>query len=697
VVYDDWKDVFMIQDHTALSGASIKREAAERRIEFQAAHGRAAEKVIAQMRYQTADRIAQTCVVRADVPRRTLTDWIDRFVCNRFAGPIILLGILYGIYQLAIVQGYNLTDSWWPVLATLKNAVLSILPGEGLLVDPMFRSLVVWTLNGVLAVLNYIPIFAILFALVAILEDTGYMARIAFVLDRLLRPFGLHGQSALPLMLGGLFVGGCAIPGVMACRGIKDERARMTTMLVVPLMNCLAKIPFYLLLIGLFFSQVSGLMMFMMSTITLLFALSVSKVLSLTVLRNRPVAPFVLELPVYHLPTLQNVLRRVVERLWIFVKKITTVVAVVMVVLFVLLNLPRLNDARATSYEVRLNDLLSAYSLGLGEMNPYVALMFTKEGATAYAQFASGLRSAKRSAVTDEEVRAVERSYLARNPEFFKVATKGRMDILADEEVGPFAAYLEIYQQAYVAYLVEYPIVPVAEQQLLKQAFFASWETEHPFFFSLARMGTVYLRGGIVFDSDAMASAKAFVAVDRGARALQSERHQEQLETGILGRLGIAMEPLTRLAGFNWRVNIGLIGAFAAKESVVATLGSIYGAGVSEEETESLESQIEATESGWTSLHAVSMMLFMALYPPCIAALLMIKVQAGWRWMLFALVYPTVLVLLISILVFSGGQLLGLSGLSAMIALYVAMLLVTVLLGLINPKRKQPVCEEKKC
>jgi ferrous iron transport protein B len=667
------------------SGERVAREAKSKREVFQAEHGRGAEKVIAQKRYQAADRVAARCARRHGAPRRTLTDWIDRFVCNRYAGPVILAAILYGIYHLAIVQGYNLTNHWWPVLGSIKNAVLSILPGQGLVFDPVLLSVVEWTLNGVVAVLNYIPIFAILFALVAILEDTGYMARIAFVLDRLFRPFGLHGQSALPLMLSGLFVGGCAIPGVMACRGIKDERARMTTMLVAPLMNCLAKIPFYLLLIGLFFRPVSGLVMFILSTITLLFALSVGKILSLTVLKNRPSAPFVLELPVYHLPTFQNVARRVIERLWIFVKKITTVVAVVMVALFALLHLPGLGDARVASYEARLDDLLTAFVADLGTANPYSGLLGTSVGATEYAQFADDFRAAKRSTSGDEAIREVERKYLARNPEFFKVANKGKVP-LTEEEADRFGEYLDAYQRAYDAYLTEFAATAVDARPALKSAFFSTWDAVDPVFFSLARTGSVRLQGENVIDDAAAAASKAYVAVDRGTRTLRGELHDEEMETGILGRLAIAIEPVTRIAGFNWRINIGLIGSFAAKESVVATLGSIYQSGDSAGGTETLEARIAEEEGGWTSLHAAAMILFMALYPPCIAAMLMIKVQAGWRWMLFGLAYPMVLGFLVAVLIFSGGQLLGLSGLPALLTLYAWMLLVTVVLGLIKPR-----------
>jgi len=681
-------------EKTPPSGEAIARETASHREAFLKAHGRAAEKVIAQKRYQAADRVAAACVMRDGTPRRTLTDRIDCFVCSRYAGPIVLAGILYGIYQLAIVQGYNLTNYWWPVLASVKNAILSLLPTEGLVFDPVIRSVVLWTVNGIIAVLNYVPIFAILFALLAILEDTGYMARVSFVLDRLFRPFGLHGQSALPLMLGGLFIGGCAIPGVMACRGIKDEKARMSTILVVPLMNCLAKIPFYLLLIGLFFTKVSGLIMFMMSTITLLFALSVSKVLSLTVLKNRPTAPFVLEMPVYHLPTVQNVARRVLERLWIFVKKIITVVAVVMLALYFLLNFPSLNTERKAYYTRQIDGLVGTFLEEIGPENPYGIFLSTSQQAADYAQFADAYRSVKRGAVTTTAKTAVDRAYLERNPEFFKVANKGKVT-LSEDETDAFGYYFTTYQAAHRAYLTEYATVLPDYRPALKAAFYQSWQDADPFFFGIVRTGNITVSGSTLIDTSAVAANKAFQTVGRGTQKLRAERHQEQLEASLLGRLGIAVEPFTKLAGFNWRVNVGLIGAFAAKESVVATLGSIYQASGQSDDGTSLEQQISEQEKGWTPLHAVAMMLFMALYPPCVATLLMIKLQAGWRWMLFATVYPILLGLLVAILVFSGGSLLGLSGLGAMIAFYVVMIVVTVVLGFIQPRSRPTVSETR--
>ena len=162
--------------------------------------------------------------------------------------------------------GYELTNYTWPILAKFREIVANLLPSAGFLEDPYTRSMGLWLVDSANTLLNYVPIFIILFALIAMLEDSGYMARIAFILDKVLHRFGLHGQSTLPLILGGVFAGGCAVPGIMATKGIPDNRARMATIFAVPFMNCLAKVPLYTLLLGIFFAQDKSLMMFYIST-----------------------------------------------------------------------------------------------------------------------------------------------------------------------------------------------------------------------------------------------------------------------------------------------------------------------------------------------------------------------------------------------------------------------------------------------
>ena len=179
-----------------------------KRQEFASQHNEAPERFIAIRRYQRADEIVKHSLREKRKVTLTLSDRIDKVVCNRFLGPVIVAGVIYALYELSIVEGYKLTAYSWPVLAWFKELVASILPSPGFIEEPFIRSLTLGVVDGIIAVLNYVPIFLILFTLIAILEDTGYMPRMAFILDRIFRHFGLHGQSTLPLILGGVYVGG---------------------------------------------------------------------------------------------------------------------------------------------------------------------------------------------------------------------------------------------------------------------------------------------------------------------------------------------------------------------------------------------------------------------------------------------------------------------------------------------------------
>jgi len=588
---------------------------ARERDKFLTQHGETPEKIIAQKYYKTAERIVKRCVKRKKEPGRTLTDWIDLVVCSRFIGPVILLATVYVMYELSIVQGYNLTNYTWPFLAAFRNFIASILPSEGFIFDPLFRSMPLGVIDGIVAVLNYVPIFVILFALIAILEDTGYMARMAFILDRVFRYFGLHGQSVLPLVLSGVYVGGCAIPGVMACRAIKDEKARLATILVVPLMNCLAKVPFYVLLIGMFFAVYKGLVMFFMATITIIIALAISKILSLTVLKRKESAPFILEMPPYHLPTAGGVGRRCLERLWLFVRKIITVVIAVMIIIYLLTNFPGLNKERRIYYDNQVNQVIQTFYERIGEDSHYAK-------------------------------------------------------VLAGPRLMEFMRYNNDYK--------------AAKGKMEEEALDEKFSQENLEFFKIVKKGTYEIDGKKIKDKDAKKVYKTYKTLERERKKLRMEIKEETIIGSCLGWLGRSLEPISRFAGFNWKINIGLISSFAAKESVVATLGSIY----ESEEGKALEERVTEKEKGWTPLHALAMMLFMAMYPPCIPTLLMIRLEAGTKWMLFATIYPIILGTIIAVLIFTGGNLLGLNGLQAMAAFYILAIAITTVLGFIKMKPK---------
>ncbi|WP_419785956.1 ferrous iron transport protein B [Pseudodesulfovibrio sp.] len=573
--------------------------------------GRQAERHIAFSRHGECARICREVLTLPETKRINLSDRADRIICHRVFGPMILVGILFVLYQVSIVFGNWLALQIWPLWGGLENFAADVLPSAGFLGDPLLRSLGLWVVKSTTAILNYLPIFFLLFSLIAILEDSGYMPRMAFILDRLFRRFGLHGQSTLPMILGGVYVGGCAIPGVMATKAIPDERARLATIMIVPMMNCLAKVPLYLILIGAYFADVSGLAMFFIATVTLFMALPVAKVLSMTVLRKKESAPFIMEMPPYHLPTAGGVLRRAIERVWLFLKKIVTVVAAVAVVVFVLINYPGLPQARLDQYQSMQDKAVSRFMQDVTKTQYNGKI--TRDDVLPIILFEESLRRAK-TGVTDQAAStAINEQFQAENPVYYAVIKRKGKD---------------------------------------GKALFRSLKTV----------------------------VKVRKKVRREARA-------ERFESSFLGTLGRALEPVTQYAGFNWRINIALLSAFAAKENSAATLGSIYGIDGTDQ---SVQESMKAGESGFTPLHALALMLFMALYPPCVPASIMVRHQSNsTKWMLFSIAYQTLLGLVVASLVFTGGSLLGLTGIEAMWAFYGLCVAVTLIMALI------PNTEEK--
>jgi ferrous iron transport protein B len=358
-----------------------------------------------------------------------------------------------------------------------------------------------------------------------------------------------------------------------------------------------------------------------MATITLIIALSVSKLFSLTILKSKEQVPFVLEMPPYHLPTISGVLRRCIERLWIFIKKIITVVVVVMILVFVLTNFPGINQESRSDYQSQMNQVVEKFYHNIGEESPYRDVL-SGDNLERYINYSDDYSLAKRGANNKKEEEIIEQKFRERNEDFYIIANRG-------------------------VYRVD---------------------------------------GELTRDKEAMQVSRAFTQLERSRKEIRAEIHDKTIVGSVLGFVGRKLEPITKYAGFNWRVNIALISSFAAKESSVATLGSIY----KSDEGASLEQKVTEQETGWTPLHALAIMLFMAMYPPCIPTLLAVRLETGsTKWMLFATFYPIILGSIIAVLIFSGGSLLGLTGIQAVIWFYVLAIIVMILMGLIKNKNDE--------
>lgn len=384
--------------------------------------------------------------VRVDtVDRIHWSESIDKVLTDRLLGPIILLGVLYVVYVF-VFQG---SEPLVGVLEALFKWMGSVL--EDLLPEGLLRSLVInGIIDGVGGVLRFTPLIAFMFMAIAFLEDTGYMARIAFMLDRVLKGFGLHGASMLALMVSGGLAGGCAVPGIMATRTMKEPKERLVTILVAPLMNCGAKLPVYALLIGAFFSGRQAPMMFLLTIISWTMALLAGKVIRSTVLAG-PSAPFVLELPPYRVPTLRGLLIHTWERTWMYLKKAGTVILAISILLWAMMTFPQLPEERVRFYDLQkaqlVQDLLK---------QPGVSSIFSSEAdLEAFEKY--------REAPATPVGRKIEKNH----PQFASLSARvGRIEKMKSSAVRDDESSVAAgVAQAYAAYSAKKPAVMGALQR----------------------------------------------------------------------------------------------------------------------------------------------------------------------------------------------------------------------------------------
>jgi len=307
------------------------------------------EGIIAEYRYGFIASLVREAVQRTFQNRIDLTDKIDRVLTHRLLGPLILLGVLYGIYEFVFWASEGPVGWLESLFGWLGAAAGGVLP------PGLVRSLVVsGVIDGMGGVLGFAPLIMFMFFTIAIMEDSGYLARVAFLLDRVLRAFGLHGNSVMAMIVSGGISGGCAVPGVMATRTIKDPKARLATILTVPMMNCGAKLPVYGLLIAAFFAARQAGMMFALTLISWSLVLLAALILRRTVLKGEQ-APFVMELPPYRLPTLKGLLIHTWERTWQYVRKAGTVILAVSVVMWALMTFPGPSREEEAAWRVKVD------------------------------------------------------------------------------------------------------------------------------------------------------------------------------------------------------------------------------------------------------------------------------------------------------------------------------------------------------
>ena len=466
------------------------------------------EALISDQRYGYIHALIREGVVRRehDQNRLYVSDRIDRFLTHRLLGPLVMLAVVTGLYRFMFTYSERPVEWVEGLFAWLGRLASAHLP-EG-----MLRSLVVsGVIDGVGGVLSFVPLILLMFFGIAFLEDSGYLARVAYMLDRVFRIFGLHGNSVMAFIVAGGVAGGCAVPGVMAARTLRSPRERLATLLTVPFMNCGAKLPVFAVLIAAFFAEARETVMLTITLISWAGALLAAKLLRSTVIRG-PATPFVMELPPYRVPTLRGLLIHTWERTWQYIKKAGTVILAIAIVLWAMMTFPALSDSHSERFE------------------------------------------------------------------------RERAVILA------------------------------------------SASTE---------------RGG------------ELEAVDR-AEAEAGLRHS------VAGRIGGALERVTRWAGFDWRTNIALLGGFGAKEVVVSTLGTAYSLGEVDPERSGGLAETLAANPGWNRAVAWSLIIFTIFYAPCSVTVVCIIREAGsWKWGAFSVLFNTAVAFALAVIVYQAGMALG--------------------------------------
>jgi ferrous iron transport protein B len=308
--------------------------------------------VEARARYGWIREVTAGCIQRPTQRPITWTDRIDRVLTHKLWGTLIFLVLMFLVFQAIFTWARPLMK----IISDGKDALADLLR-DHLPAGPFTDLLLDGVLEGVGAVVVFLPQILILFAFIAILEDCGYMARAAFLMDKLMSRCGLSGKSFIP-MLSSL---ACAVPGILATRVIENRRDRLATILVAPLMSCSARLPVYILLIGAFLSGADrpwwlpGVVMFLMYALGLVIAPLVALALKRTLLRGEtPV--FVMEMPLYKVPSPRLVLRRMFDSGWAFLRRAGTLILASMIVVWALLYFPRTMPEGQT-YDVRVAEL----------------------------------------------------------------------------------------------------------------------------------------------------------------------------------------------------------------------------------------------------------------------------------------------------------------------------------------------------
>jgi ferrous iron transport protein B len=509
-----------------------------------------------EARYARIADIIAACVTEESVPHETVSDKLDRVFTHKFWGLAIFVGLMALMFQ-GIFSFAEIPMGW------IESAVNALGEWVGGLLPPgdLNDLLVKGVIAGVGAVVVFLPQILLLFLFISLLEDTGYMARAAFLMDRLMSKVGLHGKSFIPMLSSYA----CAIPGIMATRTIETPKDRLVTILVAPLMSCSARLPVYAVLIaacvpdtklaGIF--GVQGLTLLAMYLLGTVMALVMAWVFKKTLLKGET-PMLIMELPPYKRPVATTILRHMWDRSKLFLRRAGTVILGINIVLWFLATYPK--DAKLEE-QIEQRRLTAVQKL-------------------------------------DPEIKT----------------TKEVEEKLAELQ-GQFAEYA------------------AGEGKV-------NWEsTPNPKYRLFKEIGDI-----------------------------QNEFQGTQLRHSFAGRLGHLIEPAIAPLGFDWKMGIGIVASFAAREVFVSTMSVVYNVGEADDSDAGVASLAQVLQNekradgqpAYTPLVGVSLMVFYVFALQCVSTIAVVRRETNaWKWPLFQLLYMTALAWVMAFLTYQGGKLLG--------------------------------------
>ena len=539
--------------------------------------------VFQEYRHRFAVEVYNTCLTQAPTQLETRSDRYDKILTHRILGLPIFMVVMWLLFNFvntvgAIPQGW-IEDGF----TALQAWVITVIP-EGQLQSLISDGIIA----GVGAVLSFVPLILLLFLGISFLEDTGYMARAAFVIDRVMRACGLHGKSFIPLLLGF----GCSVPSVMGARILDNYKDRMVTILITPFMSCSARLPVYTLFAAAFFPpEWAGTVVFGVYALGIVFGIVFAKIFRKYLFAGEA-EPFVMELPPYHLPTLKATLTHMFERGIMYLKKAGTFILAASILVWFITTYPMdveyskdydaLHDQVAQTYEMKDAETLAHFGITTDEQKDQVNEIVDNMKSTV----ADATSAAESNQEPAPEV-AVEEDSEA--PELF--------NDIKDEN---------------------------------KDLFPAAW-----------------------------AMYKNSANLDAENQKIDEEQKSEKLEQSYAAMFGKAINPVLEPLGFDWKIGVSLVAGLAAKEVVVSTLGTIYAVGGDTDHPQALTDYLQ-NDPHFTPLIALTLMLFVLIYPPCIAALAVIKRETGsWKWMLFMFCYENAFAWIACFIFYNIGRALG--------------------------------------